>query len=47
LEYLKQQQNLVKQLISDHFDQHPDLKQQHDLLISMGDSEALPRQVDC
>jgi transposase len=35
LEYLKQQQNLIKQLISDHFDQHPHLKQQHDLLISI------------
>jgi transposase len=35
LEYLKQQQALIKQLISDHFDQHPDLKQQHDLLISI------------
>jgi transposase len=35
LEYLKQQQALIKQLISDHFDQHPHLKQQHDLLISI------------
>jgi transposase len=35
LDYLKQQQELIKQLISDHFDQHPHLKQQHDLLISI------------
>jgi transposase len=35
LEYLKQQQDLIKQLISDHFDQHPDLKQQRDLLVSI------------
>jgi transposase len=35
LEYLKQQQTLIKQLISDHFDQHPHLKQQHDLLVSI------------
>jgi transposase len=35
LDYLKQQQTLIKQLISDHFDQHPHLKQQHDLLISI------------
>jgi transposase len=35
LEYLKQQQALIKQLISDHFDQHPHLKQQHELLISI------------
>jgi transposase len=34
LEYLKQQE-LIKQLISDHFDQYPELKQQHDLLISI------------
>jgi transposase len=35
LEYLKQQQTLIKQLISDHFDQHPHLKQQRDLLVSI------------
>lgn len=35
LEYLKQQQALIKQLISDHFDQYPHLKQQHDLLTSI------------
>ncbi len=35
LEYLNQQQDLIKQLISDHFDQHPELKQQRDLLISI------------
>lgn len=35
LEYLKQQQTLIKQLINDHFDQHPHLKQQHDLLVSI------------
>jgi transposase len=35
LEYLKQQQALIKQLISDHFDKHPDLKQQRDLLVSI------------
>ena len=35
LEYLKQQQTLIKQLISDHFDQHPQLKQQRDLLVSI------------
>jgi transposase len=28
LDYLKQQQQLIKKLISDHFDQHPHLKQQ-------------------
>lgn len=35
LEYLEQQQKLIKQLISDHFDQHPHLKQQRDLLTSI------------
>jgi transposase len=35
LEYLKQQQDLIKQLISDHFDKHPELKQQRDLLVSI------------
>jgi transposase len=35
LEYLKQQQELIKQLISDHFDRHPELKQQRDLLVSI------------
>ena len=35
MEYLKQQQLLIKQLISDHFDQHPHLKQQRDLLGSI------------
>jgi transposase len=35
LEYLKQQQDLIKQLISDHFDRHPELKQQRDLLVSI------------
>ncbi|MEG4044194.1 transposase [Microcoleus sp. Pol17_C1] len=35
LEYLKQQQQLIKKLISDHFDQHPHLKQQRDLLTSI------------
>jgi transposase len=35
LEYLKQQQTLIKHLISDHFDQHPHLKKQRDLLISI------------
>jgi transposase len=34
LEYLKQQQEHIKQLISHHFDQHPHLKQQCDLLKS-------------
>jgi transposase len=35
LDHLKQQQALIKQLISDHFDQHPQLKQQRDLLTSI------------
>ena len=35
MEYLKQQQQLIKKLISDHFDQHPHLKQQRELLISI------------
>ncbi|MEG4938852.1 transposase [Microcoleus sp. F4-D5] len=35
LEYLKEQQKLIKKLISDHFDQHPHLKQQRDLLSSI------------
>lgn len=35
LEYLKQQQDLIKQLITDHFDRHPELKQQRDLLVSI------------
>jgi len=35
LEYLKEQQKLIKKLISDHFDQHPHLKQQRDLLTSI------------
>ncbi|MCZ0904242.1 transposase, partial [Microcoleus sp. HI-ES] len=35
LEYLKQQQQLIKKLISDHFDQHPHLKQQRALLTSI------------
>jgi transposase len=35
LEYLKEQQQLIKKLISDHFDQHPHLKQQRDLLTSI------------
>jgi transposase len=35
LNYLHQQQTLIKQLISDHFDQHPDLQQQRDLLVSI------------
>jgi transposase len=35
LTYLQEQQALIKQLISDHFDQHPDLKQQRDLLASI------------
>ncbi|MEG4914129.1 MULTISPECIES: transposase [unclassified Microcoleus] len=35
LEYLKQQQAQIKQLISDHFDRHPHLKQQRDLLTSI------------
>jgi transposase len=35
LEYLIEQQKLIKQLIGDHFDQHPHLKQQRDLLTSI------------
>ena len=35
LEYLKQQQQLIKKLRGDHFDQHPHLKQQRDLLTSI------------
>ena len=35
LDYLKQQQKLIKQLINEHFDQHPHLKQQRDLLTSI------------
>ncbi len=35
LEYLKQHQQLIKQLINDHFDQHPHLKQQRYLLTSI------------
>ncbi|MCC3410164.1 MAG: transposase [Microcoleus sp. PH2017_10_PVI_O_A] len=34
-EYLQQQQQLIKKLISDHFDQHPHLKQQRELLTSI------------
>jgi transposase len=35
LEYLKQQQQLIKKLIGDHFDRHPHLKQQRELLTSI------------
>ncbi len=35
LTYLQEQQALIKQLISDHFDKHPQLKQQRDLLVSI------------
>jgi transposase len=35
LTYLQEQQTLIKQLISDHFDRHPELKQQRDLLVSI------------
>lgn len=35
LTYLQEQQALIKQLISDHFDKHPELKQQRDLLVSI------------
>jgi len=35
LDYLKQQQQLIKKLISDHFNQHPHLKQQRELLTSI------------
>jgi len=35
LDYLQQQQQLIKKLISDHFDQHPHLKQQRELLTSI------------
>ncbi|MEG4116498.1 transposase [Microcoleus sp. N9_B4] len=34
-EYLKQQQQLIQKLISDHFDPHPHLKKQRDLLTSI------------
>ncbi len=34
-EYLKEQQKLIKKHMSDHFDQHPHLKQQRDLLTSI------------
>lgn len=35
LTYLQEQQTLIKQLISDHFDKHPDLQHQRDLLVSI------------
>ncbi|MEG4275863.1 MULTISPECIES: transposase [unclassified Microcoleus] len=35
LEYIKQQQAEIKKMISDHFDQHPHLKQQRELLTSI------------
>jgi transposase len=35
LKYLKQDIQRMEQLIKDHFDQHPDLKQQRDLLTSI------------
>ncbi len=35
MDYLQQQQQLIKKLISDHFDQHPHLKQQRELLTSI------------
>jgi transposase len=35
LDYLKQQQKLIQQLINDHFDRHPLLKQQRELLTSI------------
>ena len=35
LEYLQQQQELIKQLRRDHVDQHPHLKQQRKLLASI------------
>jgi transposase len=35
LDCLKQQQQLIKKLIGDHFDRHPHLKQQRDLLTSI------------
>ncbi|MEG3905287.1 IS110 family transposase [Microcoleus sp. B4-C5] len=34
-EYIKQQQAEIKKMISDHFDQHPHLKQQRELLTSI------------
>ena len=35
LEYIKEQQAQIKKMISDHFDQHPHLKQQRELLTSI------------
>ncbi|MEG4458384.1 transposase [Microcoleus sp. N9_A1] len=35
LEYIKKQQAEIKKMISDHFDQHPHLKQQRELLTSI------------
>jgi len=35
LDYLKQQQQLIKKLRREHFDQHPHLKQQRELLTSI------------
>jgi len=35
LDYIKQQQAEIKKMISDHFDQHPHLKQQRELLTSI------------
>ena len=35
LDYLKQQQKLIKQLIDEHFERHPKLKQQRELLTSI------------
>ncbi|MCC3421923.1 MULTISPECIES: transposase, partial [unclassified Microcoleus] len=35
LEYIKEQQAEIKKMISDHFDQHPHLKQQRELLTSI------------
>ena len=35
MDYLKQQQKLIKQLIDEHFDRHPKLKQQRELLTSI------------
>jgi len=35
LEYIKEQQAEIKKMISDHFDQHPHLKQQRQLLTSI------------
>ncbi|WP_445243293.1 transposase [Microcoleus sp. AR_TQ3_B6] len=34
-DYLPQQQQLIKKLIGDHFDQYPHLKQQRELLTSI------------